>query len=366
MKRLFALALCFLMIFQVTSISAFANEDNVDTTSIDGESVDNNIDNLPIPGADAPVSPTDASTHVDVDITDFLTEQEIAKASLLPRSTEVSFSQLLTFANQYVGLPYVWGGRDPSQGGFDCAGLVMYTYNHVAGTKFDLWYTNAAMLFTNHCTEVSEAQARPGDLVFFRGTYNHIDYISHVGIYCGNGITLNAGDPIGYDCIYDFKNMNGQPAKYFFARVNGVTLMSGEDGWMKVLNKWYYLENGAFKTGWMQINGVNYYFKTNGQMATGWQSIQGNWYYFNDSGAMEKDTWIGDYYVDSNGVWLSNRQLYQLIQMDDGWKCQCNKDGTFVKSAWKKINNVWYYFNALEYMVTGLNTIDSYTYLNYS
>ena len=128
-------------------------------------------------------------------------------------------------ATKYEGLPYVWGGRYPSQGGFDCAGLCMYVYNKICGTSFDLINTNAAMLYTNHCTPVSESDAQPGDLVFFKGTYEAIDYISHVGIYCGNGMMFNAGDSIGYGYVHDVRNMYGGKAEVLFGRVNNVDVV---------------------------------------------------------------------------------------------------------------------------------------------
>ena len=80
-------------------------------------------------------------------------------------------------------------------------------------------YTSAASLYNNYCTRISEKDARPGDIVFWKGTYGNLDYISHVGIYCGNGVAIDAGDPIGYDRVTDIKNMNGKTAERVYGRL---------------------------------------------------------------------------------------------------------------------------------------------------
>ncbi len=60
------------------------------------------------------------------------------------------------------------------------------------------------------------------------------------------------------------------------------------------------------QTGWLKLNGTWYYLKLNGVMATGWLKVGSNWYYFNSNGSMAKDTWIGNYYVDSSGKWIKD------------------------------------------------------------
>ena len=86
---------------------------------------------------------------------------------------------------------------------------------------------------------------------------------------------------------------------YFDLNGNKVT------GWLYIDNIWYYLDTeGKMLTGFQDIAGQRYYFNSSGYMLTGWQLIEGKYYYFNASGAMAKDTWIGDYYVDENGVWI--------------------------------------------------------------
>ena len=183
-------------------------------------------DSAPVPGADAPQSPTNAETHIEASVEDFASEEELdaAYSKLMMRSardySSATFADVLVYADQYVGLPYVWGGKDLYRdGGFDCSGFVNWVYNHVCGMNINSDYTSAASLYYNYCTPISEKDARPGDIVFWKGTYGSLGYISHVGIYCGNGVTIDAGDPIGYDRVTDIKNMNGKTAERVYGRL---------------------------------------------------------------------------------------------------------------------------------------------------
>ena len=179
-----------------------------------------------VPGADAPTSPTNASTHLDITAADLLSESELSAAysKRMARSawdySSATFADVLVYAEQYIGLPYVWGGKDLYRdGGFDCSGFVNWVYNNVCGTNINSDWTNAQSLYDGYCMPVSEAEARPGDIIFWKGTYQSLGYISHVGIYCGNGICIDAGDPIGYDHVTDIRNMNGVPAERVYGRL---------------------------------------------------------------------------------------------------------------------------------------------------
>ena len=183
-------------------------------------------DSAPVPGADAPQSPTNAETHIEASVEDFASEEELDEAysKLMMRSardySSATFADVLVYADQYVGLPYVWGGKDLYRdGGFDCSGFVNWVYNHVCDMNINSDYTSAASLYYNYCTPISEKDARPGDIVFWKGTYGSLGYISHVGIYCGNGVAIDAGDPIGYDRVTDIKNMNGKTAERVYGRL---------------------------------------------------------------------------------------------------------------------------------------------------
>lgn len=133
-------------------------------------------DSAPVPGADAPQSPTNAETHIEASVEDFASEEDLDEAysKLMMRSardySSATFADVLVYADQYVGLPYVWGGKDLYRdGGFDCSGFVNWVYNNVCGMNINSDYTNAASLYYNYCTRISEKDARPGDIVFLEG-----------------------------------------------------------------------------------------------------------------------------------------------------------------------------------------------------
>ena len=102
------------------------------------------------------------------------------------------FARMMEEAQKYIGYPYVWGGASPNTS-FDCSGYVSWVINHSGWNYGRLGAT--ALYYIG--TPVSYADARPGDLVFFEGTYD-TDGMSHCGIYVGNGMMLHCGDPIGY------------------------------------------------------------------------------------------------------------------------------------------------------------------------
>lgn len=139
------------------------------------------------------------------------------------KGKSVRYKKIMLYALRYKGWRYQWGGRHPHTS-FDCAGLVIHTYNNMCGLGINRTFTNAHDLYKYHCKPVKKSEARPGDLVFWKGTYSHINYISHVGIYCGDNIAYAAGDPIGYYDINKIKNIKKKPAKYFFGRLKGVRI----------------------------------------------------------------------------------------------------------------------------------------------
>ena len=95
-----------------------------------------------------------------------------------------------------MGCAYVWGATGPST--FDCSGFVSYVINH-CGNGWNLGRQTAEGL-RNSCTFVSPGDAKPGDLIFFQGTYS-TPGASHVGIYVGNNMMIHCGDPIHYSNI---------------------------------------------------------------------------------------------------------------------------------------------------------------------
>ena len=102
------------------------------------------------------------------------------------------FAAIIKEAEKYLGYHYVWGGSSPSTS-FDCSGFVSWVINH---SGWDVGRLGAQGL-CNICTPVSSANVKPGDLVFFTGTYD-TPGVSHVGIYVGNNMMIHCGDPISY------------------------------------------------------------------------------------------------------------------------------------------------------------------------
>ena len=99
-----------------------------------------------------------------------------------------AFAAMIAEAEKYVGFPYVWGGSSPSTS-FDCSGFISWVVNH---SGWNVGRQTAQGLYSL-CTPVSPEQARPGDLVFFVGTYDTAG-MSHVGLYVGNSVMLHCGD----------------------------------------------------------------------------------------------------------------------------------------------------------------------------
>ena len=104
------------------------------------------------------------------------------------------FAKMITEADKYLGTPYVWGGYSPT-GGFDCSGFVSYVINH-CGNGWSYGRLTAEGL-RQVCDIIPKSEAKPGDLIFFKGTYN-TSGASHVGIYIGDGMMIHCGHPVQY------------------------------------------------------------------------------------------------------------------------------------------------------------------------
>ena len=133
-----------------------------------------------------------SSGYIGKYITNRPPEHEVPESYL----DDETFAAILKEAEKYLGFPYVWGGSSPSTS-FDCSGFVSYVL-----TNSGLVNTGrlGAQGLYNVCTPVSKANAQPGDLIFFVGTYD-TPGVSHVGIYVGDGVMIHCGDPIQYTSI---------------------------------------------------------------------------------------------------------------------------------------------------------------------
>lgn len=108
--------------------------------------------------------------------------------------TDERFRRMIAEGEKYLGYPYVWGGSSPSTS-FDCSGFVSWVVNH-CGNGWSVGRQTAEGL-RQCCSIIPKSEAKPGDLIFFKGTYN-TSGASHVGIYVGNGMMLHCGKPIQY------------------------------------------------------------------------------------------------------------------------------------------------------------------------
>ena len=123
-------------------------------------------------------------------------------------------AQLIVKAEQYLGTPYVWGGYSPS--GFDCSGFVSYVVNN-CGAGFSFGRLTAES-WRQQCSIISASQTRPGDLIFFQGTYN-TSGASHVGIYLGDGEMIHCGNPVKISSI---NTAYWQQHFYCYGRIPGM------------------------------------------------------------------------------------------------------------------------------------------------
>lgn len=104
--------------------------------------------------------------------------------------TDDKFAKMIAEAEKYLGMKYVWGGSSPSTG-FDCSGYVSWVINN-CGNGWSVGRQTANGL-KNLCATVSASEAKPGDLIFFQGTYD-TPGASHCGIYVGNGMMIHCGN----------------------------------------------------------------------------------------------------------------------------------------------------------------------------
>lgn len=112
----------------------------------------------------------------------------------------VAFQSLMKIALQYSGMPYQWGGANPSTS-FDCSGLWVWSFKQIG-----INLPRTAQEQYNYTTRVSKDRLQPGDFIFFTGTADHA-YISHVGIYVGNGKMYNSNSKgVGYSNLAGYWN----------------------------------------------------------------------------------------------------------------------------------------------------------------
>ena len=133
----------------------------------------------------------------DLWLTQWLDEISEKLSWASPSGGSASGDAVVSEANKYLGTPYVWGGSSP-QTSFDCSGFVCWVFKNSG--VYPLGRTTAQGIF-DQCTPVRPSDAKPGDIIFFTGTYNSGCPVSHVGIYVGNGMMIHCGNPISYASV---------------------------------------------------------------------------------------------------------------------------------------------------------------------
>lgn len=174
-KQIIAVILLFIILSAFLTGVGKANAEEAYATPTDVESV--TPTNNPAPRK----KKTKAPTLYDI-------PQELLDA-------DPAFAALMEEANKYVGYPFVWGGSNPRTS-FDCSGFVSWVFTETGVCNTG---RKGATGLYKLCTVIAAEDARPGDLVFFKGTMGpDVPGVTHVGIYVGNGWMIHSGDPIGY------------------------------------------------------------------------------------------------------------------------------------------------------------------------
>jgi cell wall-associated NlpC family hydrolase len=93
--------------------------------------------------------------------------------------------EVVAYAKTLIGITYKYGSTDPAAG-FDCSGFVTHVFGH-----FKIVVPRSSIDFTHVGKEVSAMEAKPGDLVLFRGTDSTERFVGHMGIVVSNDSTLN-------------------------------------------------------------------------------------------------------------------------------------------------------------------------------
>ena len=124
------------------------------------------------------------------------TKPSHSSSSTTTSGTNANGGSIVSRAYSQLGKPYVWGAYGPNS--FDCSGFVSYCLTN-SGVR-NTGRLTAQGLY-NICTPVSQSEAQPGDLIFFTGTYDAGEPVTHIGIYVGNGQMIHCGHPVQYTSI---------------------------------------------------------------------------------------------------------------------------------------------------------------------
>lgn len=165
----------------------------------------------------------------------------------------------------------------------------------------------------------------------------------------GNTYFLRSDGSMARDCYVDI---------YYLDKEGKWNSNLDKPHWQKQDGKWWFRHPGGTCTrnGWEEIDGHKYFFDEEGYMQTGWIAWNGNWYYCSSSGEQITDKWIGDRYVDKDGIWSDDKWMDT-----EAGRMYRFGNGTYAK-GWTTINGKRYYFNTEGILQTGWKTIDGKVY----
>lgn len=104
-------------------------------------------------------------------------------------AANTNFKAVIAEAEKHLGSPYVWGGASPATS-FDCSGFITWIFNR-SGVH-PMSRTTAQGIY-NQSKKITPDEVRPGDLIFFKGTYNSEGPVSHIGMITGDNMMIHSG-----------------------------------------------------------------------------------------------------------------------------------------------------------------------------
>ena len=152
-----------------------------------------------------------AKSETDAQINAEIAAEAAAERAKNPGGATASASYVISYAEGFQGVPYVFGCANPRYG-FDCSGFTQYVFANAAGIAL----THSALEQSHVGTPVAQSDLRPGDLVFFATDGGRT--VSHVGIYIGNGAFIGANSSTGVAIVNNFFSISYWRNDYVCAR----------------------------------------------------------------------------------------------------------------------------------------------------
>ena len=184
-----------------------------------------------------------------------------------------------------------------------------------------------------------------------RDTWIGDSYVNKDGVWIKGKVKENEWVQVGNEKWY--RHADGSYTRSNWEKIDGKWYFFDQNGWLKrscwvkPYDTWYYVDaEGVMQTGWLKLTEGTYYLDESGALVEGWRWIDGKCYYFKSGGSMARDTWIGDSYVDKDGVWIEGKTKNQAKWIQVGnEKWYRHADGSYTRSNWEKIDGKWYFFD---------------------